>query len=112
MPEKAKKEDSFDKVKSFLSDIFMKNVVSTLKDQFDFYLGKVQNRVYETEKGVIKRLMAAGFLLVGFIFISLSVVYYLIEVLFLQKTFSFFIVGILLILISLIMKITMFSKSK
>ena len=110
MAKKTKKEDSFGKVKSFILDIVLKNVVTTIKSQFDYYLGKVQNKIYETEKGIIERLIAAVFLLTGFIFLFLSLAYYLIEIQSLPKTFSFLIVGLILILISLIMKLMLFKK--
>lgn len=110
MAKKAKEDDNFEKVKSFFLDIFLKNVVSTIKGQFDYFLGKIQGKLYQTEKGIIERLIAATILLIGFIFLFLSLAYYLIEVQNISKSLSFLIVGIILIIISVIMKFTLFRK--
>ncbi len=112
MAKKAKEDDNFEKVKSFLLDIFLKNVVSTIKGQFDYFLGKIQDKLYQIEKGIIERLIAATFLLAGFIFLFLSLTYYLVEIQNLSKTLSFLIVGVILVLISVIMKFTLFRKNK
>ena len=112
MAKKLKKEDSFDSVKSFLLDIFMKNVVSTIKDQFEYFLERIRERVYETEKGIVERLIAAAFLISGFIFLFVSLAYYLIEIQNFSRTLSFLTVGLILIIISIIMKFILFNKNK
>ncbi len=110
MPKKRKKEDSFEKIKSFLTEIFLKNIISSVKDQFDYFLEKIQDRVYQTEKGIIERLIAAVFVAVGFVFLFLSLHHYLLDVQTIPKYLSFLIVGVISISLALMIKYTMINK--
>ena len=103
-------EDNYDKLKSFFTDVFTRKFISNLKDQYIFFVDKLQETVYLTEKGILERVIAVVFLTAGFIFLFIAFANYLIEVHSFPKSLSYFIISVILFIIPFFMKVTMFSK--
>ncbi len=89
----AKKEGDW---KSILFDVFSGQVLSGIKE-------KAQNAVVVTQKKILRRAMALILLLLGVIFVILGSIFYLVDIIGINRSTVYLIVGVILLLISVIL---------
>jgi len=103
----AKKESIFDIVKfvvSTLSEFLLSNIWTRIDEHTQELLEKVETKMRVIVERLIKRLIAMLFLIAGVIFLIVAVMLFSMDTLQLSRTQVFFIAGLFLLIIGLIMQ--------
>lgn len=99
----AKKSES-STLKDTIMSVVSSKVIGAVRDNLKDFMKDVQEKIYHTEKIILQKLFATVILSLGAVFVLVGVITYLQEYLFWNKTQSFMIVGLVLILVSFTMK--------
>jgi len=104
----AKKGGAFDRIKEAVKGVLESTLVAQLKEGTKFLveelIHKGQDIAYYTEKKMIAQFNASVMMLFGIIMIFLAITFFLTDFLKLERYWSFLIVGLFLLVISLFLK--------
>ena len=81
---------------------FFSNMMHNKKEEMIY---KIRLEMWKFQKKMMKTIISAFILLMSFGLLALAAVFYLIEYVHLSKTFSFLILGIVLLVIGILLKI-------
>ena len=96
----AKKEGDW---KSTLMGVVKGQILGKIKDYFDDFVDKVNNAVMVTQKKVIRALSSLALMILGIVFLVVGITFYFIDVLQYSRSTIFFVIGLILVLISIIL---------
>ncbi|MCX6707246.1 MAG: hypothetical protein NT001_03850 [Candidatus Woesearchaeota archaeon] len=99
-----KRKSAHNGLKSALSGSITSILVHQLKAYMKDIARQVQDIAYQTEKKILDNLFASIILLVGLIMIVIAIVFFINDFFGLDRYWGFFIVGLVLIIISLLYK--------
>ena len=102
MPKKTKKESEF---KQIIKNVASKKVFDFIKDYIKDFADKTQQFFLRLEKRVLHELFASIIFITGIIFLIISIAFLIKEYLRLTTGWSFFIIALILIIISLFVKL-------
>jgi len=103
---KEKPSNWVDTLKETLSTFLIDQVKSRARELIEEFVHKAQDIIYQTEKHVIDNFSAAILALAGFILVVVAFAYFMMDFFKMQKYWGFLMAGLILIIVSLIIKKT------
>ena len=89
--------------KSFLETFVKEIVFGKLKEHFDNMMDNIHDAIVITQQKLIRSIMSMLLMLIGFTFVILGGTFYLIDVLKIQRSTIYLVIGFVLVLISIIL---------
>jgi hypothetical protein len=109
-PETKKENKKDSGFMEFIKEFFHSTFISLLKGSISEGIENLKQEIKKTQKIVIKNLSLASFLILGGIFILIGIVLLINEYMKLSMAWSFFLVGLIIMVITLLLKNSMESK--
>ncbi len=104
MPKKGVEKDWKDSLKNTVSAVLLTHIKERTKEMVEHFVDEAQHVSHQIEKKFFENLFFVLLLVSGIIIVALAVVYFLTDSLGLPRHYGFLIIGIVVILISLIIK--------
>jgi hypothetical protein len=92
-------------ITDFIKDLLGINFKRTIENVGHEILHALYSSLRDIERRIMKGITAVLFIMIGIVFLSIAMVFFLIEQLGLSNTLSFFVIAIIFLLIGIIVKI-------
>ncbi len=100
----AKKEGSQSWIKEFFLKVVSTKIIDNIKEEVRTVTHDLQARLYHMQEVMMQKLFATLIMFLGFVFVTVAFVFFMIEYLEWSATISFLAVGLILVMFSFAMK--------
>jgi len=89
----------------FIKDSFSSAINEFMREIERQFSGMILKRIYHIKKQIMRELVAIFIMIISMGFLAISAVFFLIEYMHLNKTLSFLIIGIIVLIIGILIKL-------